>query len=76
MSGAGWSTVAMVLIAIDGHRGQWCALDWIVQKTMTPLHVVQAVCDDLVAHDQLQAQVRDGRQYYGASVAADAETVE
>lgn len=68
-----WSLMAMVLIAIDHHRGQWCALEWIAQRVMSPLEDVRRQCEELVAAAQLHAAVFDGRQYFGAHFEAGVE---
>ena len=76
MSAPVWSVVALVLLAVDNRTGCWCSIDFLCQRVMAPLHVVQRVCDDLVEQGQMERQVRDGLQYYGVHVQPDGEVVE
>lgn len=61
---------ALILIHVDAHKGEWCALNWLAGRTLTPMHVIKPICDKLVAEGQLQHAVIGDIESYGVGVDA------
>lgn len=62
------ATIALILIHIDAHQGEWCAINWLAGRTLTPLHKLGPLCQQLVAEGQLQHAVVAGVDCYGVGV--------
>ena len=62
------ATIALILIHIDAHQGEWCAINWLAGRTLTPIHKLRPICQQLVAEGQLQHTLVGDVEFYGVRV--------
>jgi len=60
--------IALILIHVDAHDGQWVSLNWLAGRTLTPMHKIKPICDQLVAQGQLQHALVGDIDSYGIHV--------